>query len=286
MKILETHIVPAIKERIRLQEYAVSIFSSLSTKSALKKAIKRKEILLNGIPAQTSDWIEEHQKIELVQQELPAKKVFSLKLEVIFEDDFMAVINKPAGIPTSGNFFRSIENALPFNLAKSQEIDALSYPMPVHRLDNPTSGLLLIAKTRNAQTLLNRAFENKEVQKTYLALVNGQAAGFEVYKNEIEGKYAESEVSLLNTTSIAQGEFSLVQVKPKTGRTHQIRIHLASNGFPIVGDRDYGGFLGIKGGLYLASTGVDFLHPISGKSININLPVPEKFREFQSLQQP
>ncbi|QED38732.1 RluA family pseudouridine synthase [Antarcticibacterium arcticum] len=286
MIILETHIVPAIKERIRLQEYAVSIFSSISTKSTLKKAIKRKEILLNGIPAQTSDWIEQYQKIELLQPELPAKKVYNLKLEVIFEDDFMAVINKPAGISTSGNFFRSIENALPFNLARSTEPDTLPYPMPVHRLDNPTSGLLLVAKTRNAQIILNRAFECQEIQKTYVALVSGLAPPCAVYTNEIEGKNAKSEISLIKYISKAQGEFSLLEVLPKTGRTHQIRIHLSGNGFPIVGDRDYGGFKGFNGGLYLASTGIKFLHPVSGKPMDISIPIPGKFKKFASLQMP
>jgi len=278
--ILETHIVPAIREKIRLQEYAVSIFASISTKSALKKAIKRDEILLNGVTAQTSDWIEEHQKIDLLQPDLPAKKIFRLKLEVIFEDEFMAVINKPAGIPTSGNFFRSIQNALPFNLAKTQEKDALPSPMPVHRLDNPTSGLLLITKTRTAQTVLNRAFEHKEIQKTYLALVSGQFPNFAVYKDEVNGKSAESKVKLLKKMEKPRGEFSLVQVLPKTGRTHQIRVHLSKNGFPIVGDKEYGGFLGFKGGLYLASTGIRYLHPITGKAMDFNLPEPDKFRKF------
>ncbi len=280
MKILESHIVPAIKEKIRLQEYAVSIFASISTKSALKKAIKRKEVLLDGIPANTSDWIMEHQKIELLRHDLQAKKTFSLKLEVIFEDSFIAVVNKPAGIPTSGNFFRTIENALPFNLALSPELDALPYPMPVHRLDNPTSGLLLIAKTRNAQTILNRSFENKEIQKTYLAMVKGHLPNIAVYKDEIEGKTAQSEIILLKKFSNTKGEFSLVKVSPKTGRTHQIRIHLSINGFPIVGDREYGGSTDFIGGLFLASTGVEFIHPHSGKTMNLSLPVPKKFRNF------
>ncbi|HSP83731.1 MAG TPA: RluA family pseudouridine synthase [Gillisia sp.] len=280
MKILESHIVPAIKEKIRLQEYAVSIFSSITTKSALKKAIKREEVLLNGTPANTSDWIEEHQKIELLQPALPTKKIFSLKLNILFEDDILAVIDKPAGIPTSGNYFRTIENALPFNLAPSPEVDALPYPMPVHRLDNPTAGLLLVAKTRNAQTFLNRSFQNKEIQKTYTAIVGGLHPKDAVYENEIENKEALSEVVLLKNINKAGRDFSLVEITPQTGRTHQIRIHLSRNGFPIVGDKEYGGSTEFQGGLYLFSSGVKFNHPVSLKLIEIQLPLPKKFREF------
>lgn len=263
-----------------MQEYAVSIFSSISTKSALKKAIKREEILLNGAPANTSDWIEEHQKIELLQHDLPAKKIFNFKLKVVFEDDFLAIIDKPAGIPTSGNFFRTIENALPFNLALSPELDALPYPMPVHRLDNPTAGLLLVAKTRNAQTFLNRAFQNKKIQKTYTAMVKGHHPIQAVYKNEIENKTALSEVVLLKNINKTGREFSLVEVTPQTGRTHQIRIHLSKNGFPIVGDKEYGGSIEFPGGLYLFSSGLKFIHPAGGENMEIQLPFPKKFREF------
>ena len=263
-----------------MQEYAISIFASITTKSALKKAIKREEIYLNGALAHTSDWIEEHQKIELLQPDRPAKKIFNLKLKVLFEDDFLAVIDKPGGIPTSGNFFRTIENALPFNLAPSLELDALPYPMPVHRLDNPTAGLILVAKTRNAQTFLNRAFQNKDIQKKYTAIVSGLHPARAVYTNEIENKEAHSEVLLLKNIKSGAGDFSLLEITPHTGRTHQIRIHLSGNGFPIVGDKEYGDKTEFRGGLYLFSNGLNFKHPVSGEMIDIKLPLPKKFADF------
>ena len=146
MKIKEIHIVPQLSKEIRLQEYAASIFTSITTRSAVKKAIKKHRILINDEIGQTGDWILEGQKIELLQLE-NQQKVFELKLEVVYEDDHIAVINKPAGYPTSGNYFKTIKNALPFNLKSSKETDRLEAPQPAHRLDNPTSGILLCAKT-------------------------------------------------------------------------------------------------------------------------------------------
>lgn len=174
MKIIESHIVPAISQKIRLQEYAVGIFKMLPSKSGLKKAIKKEEILLNGKIAKTSDWIEEHQQIEYIQKEEKQLKIFRLKLEIIYEDDHLAVINKPAGYSTSGNYFKTIEHTLPFNLKISASENALAYPIPVHRLDNPTSGLLIVAKTKSAQLKLHQDFEDKKIQKLYLALVKGE----------------------------------------------------------------------------------------------------------------
>jgi 23S rRNA-/tRNA-specific pseudouridylate synthase len=101
----------------------------------------------------------------LLKQTGEPKKVFKLKLEVLLQDEYLAIVNKPSGIPTSGNYFRTVENALPYNLSPSTQIDALPHPRPVHRLDNPTSGLLLIAKTRTAQTILSRDLQNKTNKK-------------------------------------------------------------------------------------------------------------------------
>lgn len=280
MKILETHIVPALDEEIRLQEYAASVFKSISTRSGIKKAIKRQEILIDGNIGNTSDWIKEHQKLELLQQEVPIKKVFQLILEVVFEDNYIAVIKKPPGYPTSGNYFKTIENALPFNLNNSPEQDTLPFPLPVHRLDNPTSGLLLIAKTRAAQTKLNLAFEHKEIHKTYLALVHGEALKNCVYNSKIEGKKAITKVTRIGGFSFKESPYSLLEVFPETGRTHQIRIHLSGNELPIVGDLEYG--LKIhpfqKKGLYLAAVALDFTHPISQESISVKIDPPQKFR--------
>lgn len=280
MKILETHIVPAIDKNIRLQEYASTIFRSITTRNGIKKAIKRKEILLDGEIAQTSDWIKEHQKIDLLQSETKAKKIFQLKLAIIYEDEYLAVINKPAGYPTSGNYFKTIENALPFNLKVSTEFDTLPYPVPVHRLDNPTSGLLLIAKTRTMQTALHLAFEDRKIQKKYIALVHGSTSQNFKITDALDGKSSSTQFIKLKHLEIENLAYSLLEAHPDTGRTHQIRIHLSTNDFPIVGDKEYGMEETSKRfrGLYLASIGLKLQHPKTRAILDLNLDLPKKFR--------
>lgn len=284
MKILETHIVPATSEKIRLQEYAASIFQIITTRSGIKKAIKRNEILIDGKLAKTSDWIETGQKIELLQPEKKQKKIYRLTLAILYEDDDLAIINKPSGLPTSGNYFKTVENALPYNLKNSNSKDALPYPLPVHRLDNPTSGLLICAKTRIALSKMQLLIRNKAIQKTYVAFVKGIPPQQVTFSKAIQYKYAKTLLERLETVYIQQQAFSLVKLFPETGRTHQIRIHLSQNGFPIIGDKIYGGTEGFPvNGIVLSAVGLDFFHPIMLKKIKIELPLPKKFLKVRNL---
>lgn len=256
----------------------------LPSKSGLKKAIKKQEILLDGKVAQTSDWIEEHQRIDFIQKEEKILKVFKLSLEVVYEDNHLAVINKVSGYPTSGNYFKTIEHALPYNLKASVISDALPHPLPVHRLDNPTSGLLIVAKTKSAQLKLHQDFEAKNIHKVYLALVIGKTPLQHTIQTKIEDKEATTGFTTLKSFQHKGQFYSLLEVAPRTGRTHQIRIHLSTFGFPIVGDTLYG--TGINPfrnkGLYLAAIGLEFNHPIEKELIKLKLPLPSKFSKAVS----
>ena len=255
MCILESHIAKEQKEQIRIQEYAVGIFNTVPTKSGIKKAIKKKLILVNGLPTSTARIIIGGEKITLLNpKNKPLRKSLILRLAITFEDDYLAIIEKPTGILVNGNKFKTIDNALQQNLKKSSQIDAVR-PRPIHRLDYPTSGLLLIGKTSSTIRALNQLFENKKIKKKYYAITIGKMNLKGAIKTYINKKTAITNYKTIQSVKSNRFEFlNLVELSPRTGRRHQLRIHLSSIGNPILGDQEYGiKSLILKGkGLYLS----------------------------------
>lgn len=283
MKILETHIVPHQKNPIRIQEYAVGIFKTVATKSAIKKAIKKELILVNDEPTSTAKIIIGEDKITLIDNgEKSTQKQLILKLRVLYEDDYLAVIEKPAGILVSGNKFKTIDNALQQNLQRSIQSDAVR-PRPVHRLDYPTTGLLLIGKTSSSIQALNQLFENKKIEKIYHAITIGKLEPEGRIQFEVDEKQSESIYKVIATVSSKRfSKLNLVKLSPKTGRRHQLRKHLTAIGNPILGDQEYGKEeLILKGkGLYLHASLLDFIHPFTKEHLEINSPIPLKFKKI------
>lgn len=278
---IETHVVENLKEKIRLQEYGLNIFQSIQSKSALKKTLKKELITLDGHIANTSNWIENGQVLKLYAEEIQVKKkIFNLKLEVLYEDEFLAVIHKLAGYPTNGNYFKTIENALPFNLKDSLEKDKLPFPQPVHRLDNPTSGILLIAKTQSTKSLLSVLFEDHKIQKKYSAIVEGSLDHEQgEFNKDVDGKRSLTKFQVKKVFQKEGKVYSLIDMWPETGRTHQLRIHLSSQGSPIVGDTIYGE-KNKKGSLLLHASSLEFVHPKTQKRLFIETELPHKFVKF------
>ncbi|MEM6720116.1 MAG: RluA family pseudouridine synthase [Bacteroidota bacterium] len=287
MKLLETHIVSKLETPVRIQEYELSNFNTIATKSALKKILKKQLIKINSKVASTATFLHENDIIEIYEAEIVAKKIFKIEIPVLFEDDEIAVMNKPAGFPTNGNYFKTIENALPHNLKPSTAIDALHYPRAVHRLDNPTSGILIIAKTKSSQRNLYQQFEQQQIQKTYQAIVIGQTNTKGRITSAVADKEAFTQYETLRTVASLQNKFlSLVQLYPKTGRTHQLRIHLASIQHPIVGDPLYGKTEeNYKKGLFLCATSIEFTHPKTKETVSFTIHPPNKFKSLLAREE-
>ncbi|ARV13667.1 RluA family pseudouridine synthase [Polaribacter sp. SA4-12] len=283
MQLTETHIVEKLEKPIRFQEYGVGIFNTIPTKSGIKKAIKKELIFIDGLLATTSKFISGGEKIELYQSEKSSTfERLKLDIEVLFEDDYLAVIYKPAGILVSGNKFVTIANGLTQNLKKSNQSDAVK-PQPVHRLDYPTSGLLLIGKTSNSITELGKLFEEKEIQKTYFAISIGKMNLKGIINIDVDDKNALTEFDVLKSVVSERFEFlNLVKLLPKTGRKHQLRKHLLAIGNPILGDKEY--FLENKilngKGLFLHAASLEFTHPFTKEQISISKELPKKFTKI------
>ncbi|QWX85750.1 RluA family pseudouridine synthase [Cellulophaga sp. HaHaR_3_176] len=282
MRLKETHIVPIQNIPIRLSDYARTIFVSIPSRAGIKKAIKKKYVKVNGNIAQTATLLNGGEKIELFGL-IDTKPVFKLSLDIVYEDNYLAVVYKPAGLLVSGNKFQTLENSLPFNLSKSEEPDALLNPLPVHRLDYPTTGLLIIGKTASCVIALKHMFEYKQIQKKYIAVTQGKMMSEGIINTPIDDKESISEYKLLISLKSDRYNFlNLIELNPKTGRRHQLRKHLASIGTPIFGDIDYGieDLIAKGNGLYLHASKLQFTHPVTQKKIILEAELPKKFKRL------
>jgi len=280
MSLTETHTVPTQEKHLRLQEYGVGIFKAAATKSALKKLLKKGYIKINGVPASTATWIKGGEVLTLeIEQQHKNQKKLKLALDVLYEDEFLAVVHKPAGILVSGNSFKTLARALPQNLNESSLADACT-PQPAHRLDYATTGAVLVGKTRESIRQLNQFFENKAIRKTYYAVTIGVMPTSGTINTPVDGKEAISTYTV--EASVASSRFkqlNLVRLEPQTGRRHQLRKHLAGIGHPILGDRDYcPKELLLQGkGMYLHAYKLRFTHPATQKFVELEDPIPQKF---------
>lgn len=200
----------------------------------------------------------------------------------MFEDEYLALIHKPAGILVSGNRFKTIANALAQNLKPSNLPDATT-AKAVHRLDYATTGILLVGKTQSSIQALNKMFKDKKIEKIYNAVTIDEMDGVGKINSKIDGKESQSDYKVLQTIHSKRfGKLNLVEIKPLTGRRHQLRKHLSSIGNQILGDKEYGNKdLILNGkGLYLHALSLMFIHPFTGNKKYIIDDLPQKFKKI------
>ena len=287
MKKLESHKVPKLDKPQRLSDYLPGVFNAVSTRKGIKKAIARRRVQVNGTIGRSSKYISGGEDIVLLESKAELRKPkIDIDMEVVYEDDHLAIINKPPGIIVSGNKLRTVENALPTLLQPSAEADALVRPHPAHRLDFPTSGLLIIGKTSKCVTALNRLFENREIHKTYTAITIGKMKKESDHiDSSILKKSAITDYKLIKKIpSEKYDELNLVELYPITGRRHQLRIHMHGIGNPLLGDSKYfkEGLQSRGNGLYLHATRLKFQHPIIDQLIEVEATLPAKFNKVFS----
>lgn len=279
------HRVQSVTGQVPIMQYCAQHFPILGSKTAVKKAILKEQIFLNDALATITDFVRNGDFIQLKKMDNKpvVKSKFDLEMPVVFEDDHLIIVDKPGGIAVNGNRNKTVENAV-INLAKkSQESDALPAPTAVHRLDVPTKGLVMLAKTKTALIRLNRAFQKGEVNKVYFAIVHGETPEQGSIDTPIDGKDCRTEFTRIKTAkSRGNGSLSLVKLKPITGRTHQLRIHMESIGHLVLGDKQYAGRRRtlLKKGLFLCACNLRFEHPVTRETMQVRIPIPKRFERL------
>ncbi|NOZ05758.1 MAG: RluA family pseudouridine synthase [Chloroflexi bacterium] len=265
-------VVAAGQAGSRLDLYLAALLSPRS-RSSIRRLIEDQNVWLNGKPARPGTRLQSGDLLRVIvapDQPGPALRPWDVPLDVVYEDDDMAVVNKPPGMvvhPAAGHRDDTLVNALlaRYPQLAGQQGDS-GWPGIVHRLDKDTSGLILVALHAKAREHLQRQFRRREVEKTYLALVVGV---LEPALGRIEAPIARDQRQRKQMAVHPAGRESatayhvrdyfahhtLIEAKPETGRTHQIRVHLAAIGHPVAGDRVYG-----RGPARLPGLSRQFLH--------------------------
>lgn len=288
-EVVEVQVVPdGLEEGLRLDRFMSLHFARFSTRSAAKKEAKKGRVLLDGVPARGDRFVQPGMQIASMVMVDAVVEVAPVPLRILFEDDYLAVVEKPAGLPTVGWFSRTLEKALPFNLTRTSQSDARGTPRPVHRLDAPTGGLILVAKTGGVLADLGRQFQAREVKKRYRALVVGRLEGSGVVELQVDERPATSKFEVVQHRRCLKSDWVTdVSLEPVTGRTHQLRRHLAHLGTPVLGDKRYGtkGLVLYKRGLFLWSVRLGFRHPVTQEVLDIRVDAPDKFDALLEREQ-
>lgn len=262
------------------------------SRAAAQRLIKDGAVTVNGQPSkpsyrvQTGDEIFVRIPAEMPEEALPE----DIPLSIIYEDDVLLVVDKPAGMvvhPALGHTSGTLVNAVLAHCPQMTESGGVERAGIVHRLDKDTSGLILIAKDEDARAALQRQFKRRQVTKTYLALVEEQVQPREGIIEAPIGrdKRQRKKMAVLRRGREARTMYraleyfphhTLLEVRPRTGRTHQIRVHLAWLGHPVVGDTVYGRRRQrlLQGRHFLHAARLRFTHPVTGEEVECKAPLP------------
>jgi 23S rRNA pseudouridine1911/1915/1917 synthase len=267
------------------------------SRSRLQDWIKSGRVKVNGASAKASLPLRGGESIEVNPGELPPLRAFAeeLPLEILYEDSSVIAVNKPAGTVVhagAGVHSGTLVNALMHHFGSLSTLSGELRPGIVHRIDRYTSGVLLVARTDAAHRALSEQFANRTVQKTYLALVHGRiptASGRiatpitrdPIRRTRMTVKLGKGRTALTSYHVLKRfAKFTYLEVAIGTGRTHQIRVHLASIGHPIAGDKLYGAPAGVHARYFLHAARIGFNSPATGERIQVTAPLPEELQSW------
>ena len=283
----------------RLDIYIAENFNELS-RTMIKKLIESNNILVNDKSEKVSYKVQANDNISI---DIPEAKETKLKaqeipLDIIYEDSDIIVINKPKGMvvhPANGNPDGTLVNAI-LSICKNSlsGIGGELRPGIVHRLDKDTSGLIIVAKNDKAHINMSEQIKERNVKKTYIALVRGNVPEEEATINMPIGRSTKDRKKMAVTKNGKQAithfkvlkrysKYTLLEIKIETGRTHQIRVHMAEIGYPVVGDAVYSNGKnewGIEGQCLHAKT-LGFIHPRTKQYMEFDSPLPECFLNIE-----
>ncbi|HEP1413557.1 TPA: RluA family pseudouridine synthase [Streptococcus pyogenes] len=262
--------------------------------------IKQGLVLVNGQQKKAKYTVQVGDVIcfELPKEEVLEYQAQNIPLDIIYEDDTLAIINKPQGMvvhPSAGHPSGTMVNALMYHIKDLSSINGVVRPGIVHRIDKDTSGLLMVAKTDAAHQALAEELKAKKSLRKYLAIVHGNLPND---RGMIEAPIGRSEKDRKKQAVTAKGkeavthftvlerfgDYSLVELQLETGRTHQIRVHMAYIGHPVAGDPLYGPRKTLSGhGQFLHAKTLGLTHPMTGKEMIFTVEAPEIFQKVLKL---
>ena len=281
---------------------AVAELTDLS-RSLAHEQIKDGRILVNGQAKKAKYAVKEG---DVISYELPEPEVVEyvpedIPLEIVYQDEDVAVVNKPQGMvvhPSAGHTSGTLVNALMYHIKDLSGINGVLRPGIVHRIDKDTSGLLMIAKNDQAHVALADELKDKKSLRKYWAIVHGNLPND---RGVIEAPIGRSEKDRKKQAVTAKGkpaltrfqvlerfgDYTLVELQLETGRTHQIRVHMAYIGHPVAGDEVYGPRKTLKGhGQFLHARTLGFTHPRTGEVLEFTAEAPAIFQEtLEKLRQ-